>query len=148
MRCAHIGTFAALARGLSALHLSGCPSEGTVGIASFCTFQRVQKHSNLTFVCFFCMSLLHHPKTHQEHVQTTESTQYSSSIRLTSVHFGKPCYFAIPKSVMMILLRDASPWPRPTATPDVYPCPTLRNLENQDRVLGQKGSVSEVPCKA
>jgi hypothetical protein len=34
--------------------------------------------------------------------------------------------------VIVILSKrcDASPWPRPTATPNVYPCPTLRNVGN------------------
>jgi hypothetical protein len=31
------------------------PSGGTVGLAFFCTFQRAQKHSNLTFCTFYSM---------------------------------------------------------------------------------------------
>jgi hypothetical protein len=57
--------------------------------------------------------LLHvvlHIQTHREQEWTTESTQYPSCIRLTL----------------------ASPWPRPTATSDVYPCPILRKVGNKD----------------
>jgi hypothetical protein len=39
---------------------------------------------------------------------------------------------------------DASPWPRPTATPDVYPCPTLQNVGNSDEC--QNLSSKPVPC--
>jgi hypothetical protein len=70
----------ALTRGLSAFHLSSCPVGGTVGKASFCTLQR-------HFLLFTACHVLH-PKTHQEQAWTTESTQYPSCIRLTSVHFG------------------------------------------------------------
>jgi hypothetical protein len=42
----------ALTRGLSALHLSACPVRGTVGKASFCSFQRGPKRSNLTTFTF------------------------------------------------------------------------------------------------
>jgi hypothetical protein len=38
LRCAHFGTFAALKRCTRAFHISVC-SGGTVGIASFCSFQ-------------------------------------------------------------------------------------------------------------
>jgi hypothetical protein len=47
--CAHFCTFAALTQGLSAFNSSVCPSGGTVGNTSFCTFQRAHKHSHLTF---------------------------------------------------------------------------------------------------
>jgi hypothetical protein len=83
----HVGTFAALTPGLSAFQLSICPSGGTVGIALFCTFQITHKHSNLTFFCFHGMSHVLIKKTHEEHVQTTESGQYPSCIRVTSAHF-------------------------------------------------------------
>jgi hypothetical protein len=58
MRCAHFGTFTALTRGLSAFHFFVCPAGGTVGNASFCSFQRAQEHSNLTtfLYCYCCMS--------------------------------------------------------------------------------------------
>jgi hypothetical protein len=56
LRCAHFGTFSALTRGLSAFHLSICPAGGTVGNASFCSFQRAQEHSNLTTFPYCCMS--------------------------------------------------------------------------------------------
>jgi hypothetical protein len=48
-------TFSALTRGLSAFHLSVCPDGGTVGNASFCSFQRAQEHSNLTTFPYCCM---------------------------------------------------------------------------------------------
>jgi hypothetical protein len=53
--CAHCGTFAAFTWGLNAFHSSVCRSGGTLGIASFCTFQRAKKHSNLTFLTFLCI---------------------------------------------------------------------------------------------
>jgi hypothetical protein len=67
---------------MSAFHLSVCPSGGTVGNASSCTFPRAQKHSNLTIFTFYCMSIIQvlHPKNQQEHARTTESTQYSCDL--------------------------------------------------------------------
>jgi hypothetical protein len=40
-------------------------------------------------ILYFLLHVVHHPKTHQEHLWTTESTQYPSCIRLTSPHFAK-----------------------------------------------------------
>jgi hypothetical protein len=40
-------------------------------------------------ILYFLLHVVHHPKTHQEHLRTTESTQYPNCIRLTSAHFAK-----------------------------------------------------------
>jgi hypothetical protein len=63
----------------------------------------------------------------------------SSVLQLCSIHlstFRVALLICYPRRcwnfVIVILYKccDASPWPRPTATPDVYPCPNLRNVGN------------------
>jgi hypothetical protein len=66
----------ALTRGLSAFHLSACPVGGTVGNASFCSFQRGQNRSNLTTFTFCCMST---------RAQYTNSSRARTDNRINSV---------------------------------------------------------------
>jgi hypothetical protein len=54
------------------------------------------KHANLTLKTFNCMSPVLHPKPNQEHVQTTESTQYPSCILDLSTFRGALLLFCYP----------------------------------------------------
>jgi hypothetical protein len=65
LRCAHFGTFAALTRSLSAFHFFVCPSGGTAGNRLILYFPKSPKALQSDIFYFYCMSLLHHPKTHQ-----------------------------------------------------------------------------------
>jgi hypothetical protein len=127
--------FAALTRGLSAFHCSICPFGGTGGIALFCTFLRAKKHSNLTLFTFHCM-----PRASSENLSKARTDNKSNSEPLLySFHlctfrvallFPHPRRFWHHVIVSLSKCWDGLPWPRPMATPDVYPCPTLRNVGN------------------
>jgi hypothetical protein len=135
LRRAHFGTFAALTLSLSAFFSSVCPSGGSVGISLLCTFIiRAQKQSD---VFYFLKHQALDLKTRLKHVPISESTQHPHCNHLTSAPFGHPCCFGY----FQVLLAQcdsafkcwgASPWPRPTAAPDVYPCSILQSVEDKD----------------
>jgi hypothetical protein len=135
----NFGTFAALTRGLnlSAFHCSVCPFGCTFGIAIFCIFVRAQKHSNLALFTFHCMS-----RASSENLSQARTDNIINLVPMlylldldtfrVALLFPYPQRFWHHVIVSLSKCWDGSPWPRPTATPDVYPCPTLGNVGNWD----------------
>jgi hypothetical protein len=81
-------------------------------------------------------------QTHAEYTNSSRAltdNRMNSVTQLYSIDLGTfrvallICYPQRCWNLVIVILSEcceASPWPRPTAIPDVYPCPTLRNVEN------------------
>jgi hypothetical protein len=86
LRCAQFGTFDVLTRGLRAFHLSICLSGGMWETPHAV----LAKGPKSTPIFYWLLQVtVHHPKTQQKHIPTTESTRYPHCNRLTSAHFAK-----------------------------------------------------------
>jgi hypothetical protein len=111
------------------------------------------------FLTFFCMSLVYHPenasKARNDNNINSVPKLYSLDLAREDLGtFWVAFLFCYPQRfwhhVIVILSKcwDASPRPRPSATPDVYSCPTLRSARQDScRTDGQVSTGGKLGMK-